>query len=224
MRDLLVKLQCRMKHKIALRSGLFVSTVFDGQQRRCREKRCEICRKPFVLPVGRQQTTCSTVCKGVSQRTRTSRKCPVCDNAFDIRPSHLKIIRGIPCCSRACRNKGQRLDSNVDVSRPASWGTAVGRTEAARLRREIVRKALGRVSCGMRFKGVLTLHHIDGDETNNQSSNLEVVCFLHHGTRHMFFKGGEWVYKTSCLTPRSRLREVEVLVERSRPKKNSTRG
>ena len=197
--------------------GSFVTDEFDGQRRLCSWVICRACGKRFIRPISRNRpyTACSIACRGVLGRTRKERVCPVCGKRFSVKPYHLGVISGKPCCSRRCRNSGQRIDSGFDVYRPKPYGKAEGRVEVARIRRGWAETPRC-VSCGISFRPVLTLHHIDGDERNNFRPNLEWVCWLHHMARHMLFKDGGWRYCSSFLTPREDISKVEALIEASK--------
>lgn len=179
--------------------GSFWSKAFDGQNRLCSFRACRGCPRKFIAPVRRRQDYCSVACKAKSTRTRTARTCPVCGAEFFIRTSHLKKIAGPPCCSRECRSKAQKVDSGVDVFRPRQFGKAKGRSSV------VLKKMISRcASCGISFKPALVIHHMDGNEENNDRSNLECLCWLHHAARHMVFSGGCWRYSSMALTPRDR--------------------
>lgn len=195
------------------KSKFFLSSKYDGKTRRCAWVNCGACGRRFIKPVARirSRVGCSILCRARLRRTCVTRKCPVCKKAFLARPSRIAQAKGPLCCSRNCRSTAQRINSGVMVSRPENWGKSGGRSEAARIRKSFGPKAKC-VACGITFRPVLTLHHIDGDDQNNTKSNLEIVCWLHHAIRHMVRKGKTWTYSTKHLTPRRLLHKLERLV------------
>jgi len=53
------------------------------------------------------------------------------------------------------------------------------------------------------------VHHVDGDQDNNNPSNLEIVCANCHVRRHLSINvNGDWVYNPHALTPREQLAGV----------------
>jgi 5-methylcytosine-specific restriction endonuclease McrA len=65
------------------------------------------------------------------------------------------------------------------------------------------------VGCGEKEYYLLHIHHIDGNDLNNQSENLEIVCANCHIKRHLKYnKNSELVYHPSSLTDRDLLEEL----------------
>ena len=82
-------------------------------------------------------------------------------------------------CSRACKDRAYRLDSGVDMARPAHYGNGF----YARHRQVTKDKC---VECGYdEHPEILHIHHIDRDRTNNTKENLEVLCPNCHGLEHL---------------------------------------
>lgn len=186
--------------------------------RRCITRSCLVCGYEFVVPVNRNKRTCSTRCRGLAGRRRLIIKCPVCDKQFEATKSRREVTRGRPCCSRACRNVAQTVNSGFDVIRPHHYGTAEGRSALYLLKKHWPDDCIKCASCGLTFRPMLTIHHIDGDEMNNSLSNLEYVCWIHHAARHMKLdECGNWQYATTALTPRHQLPIIEHMIEASRP-------
>lgn len=194
----------------------FFSTEFDGQRRRCVRRNCANCGALFIVPVNRKQAACSPPCAIELRKRRVTTSCAACDKTFETTPSKLAAAKGALCCSRTCRNNAQRLSSGAAVVRPKHFGTATGRQHAVRVRKEWLNNHVGCASCGITFPPMLTMHHIDGDESNNDVANLECVCWLHHAARHMRLVDGKWTYSTISLTPRDKIGEVEALIEAGR--------
>lgn len=72
----------------------------------------------------------------------------------------------------------------------------------------------------------MAVHHIDGNRSNNDVSNLEFLCLNHHAIRHLKLKeikDGEelgeeekYVMDTKFLTPREKLKEINQSIEMSK--------
>jgi len=64
------------------------------------------------------------------------------------------------------------------------------------------------VGCGENREYRLTVHHIDGNDKNNDISNWEIVCYNCHVIRHLKQVGGKWKVDFAFLTPRNLLVEL----------------
>ena len=62
--------------------------------------------------------------------------------------------------------------------------------------------------CDTRLEFLLEVHHVDGDRTNNELNNLEVVCANHHKARHLKKRGDGWVWNSKYITSREDLEEI----------------
>jgi hypothetical protein len=62
--------------------------------------------------------------------------------------------------------------------------------------------------CPIEKKYLLVVHHINGNHTDNDPLNLEVVCFSCHAKRHLRLTDIGWVVDYRSLTPRELLNEV----------------
>lgn len=133
-----------------------------------------------------------------------SLKCPVCQSLFHRSPSKIKSAKtGILFCSRECKDGAQR--GNVEFDGMEKIAHRI--TNRSKYRSLVVIKEC--VDCGLAYKPILVIHHIDGDRTNNVPENLEVLCPQHHALRHLKLGAkGKWIYKPSSLTPREKLKEL----------------
>lgn len=112
-------------------------------------------------------------------KDRTSFKCEVCGESFSLTKYMAKYRRekgNIRYCSRKCRTIGQRgkqlktnekLICNANITR--------------RLRKELGKCQL----CGFDEARILTLHHIDCNNRNNDSKNLILLCPNCHSLEHL---------------------------------------
>lgn len=83
----------------------------------------------------------------------------------------------------------QSLDGLKEMH-PAHYGTA----KVPSYREKVEIKACS--DCGWgEHPAVLEVHHLDGDRSNNQVSNLVVLCPTHHKVRHYLSGTGKWSKK-----------------------------
>ena len=202
-------LQCnagklRLGWNIAKKGVLMETITFieSGMKRKGVKKICPICKCEFVTRVHGGKETCSIGCRGIQKRTEIEVTCFNCGKKFFRVPSHLKNSKHRYCfCSRVCKEVAQSLVGKCPNIRPSHYGSKLEYRNS--LTNEMVSK--GCIDCGEKRPYRVVIHHVDGDRTNNVLSNLEVVCFSHHGIRHLSLCKGEWVYNPRALTPRELL-------------------
>ncbi len=90
-------------------------------------------------------------------------------------------------CSRKCKDLAFRVNSGIDIQRPAHFGTGKGWGIGKRYR--------GEVGCCERCGyddcvEILVIHHKDRDRCNNIRKNLEVLCPNCHAVEHYDAKDG----------------------------------
>jgi hypothetical protein len=113
---------------------------------------------------------CSRKCAGLASRTRVSMTCEECGKEFEKSKSRLKSSSH-HFCSRACKDKAQRLDGISDMH-PSHYGS--GNNYRSLALREYIHKC---EVCGYnRDVRMLQVHHVDGDRENNDIANLVVMC------------------------------------------------
>lgn len=177
--------------------------VENGRRRRGEKFVCATCGKEFVGRVDSGRKYCSWVCSSASQCKRIELECYFCGMKFTCVPSRLLLSKhGVHFCSRVCKDQAQSLIGNCGVIRPSHYGTGTKGTRNS-VFFELMKK--GCVDCGEMISYYLDLHHIDGDRSNNESSNWECVCARHHRKRHLKLVGDVWVRHTQSLTPREML-------------------
>jgi 5-methylcytosine-specific restriction endonuclease McrA len=95
------------------------------------------------------------------------------------------------------------MEGNCSLIRPSHYGNGKTRYVAHKMLRESKRPNC--CSCGESEKYLLVVHHIDGDSSNNDKSNLEIVCSNCHIKRHLKKTENGWIYDSKSLTPRDEL-------------------
>jgi hypothetical protein len=71
--------------------------------------------------------------------------------------------------------------------------------------------------CGLGFKGLLQLHHVDADLSKNEPEDLRVLCVFDHALRHFKKVDGGWKFSTRSLTPLTALDELRSAAKEARP-------
>lgn len=138
--------------------------------------------------------------------------CPVC-GVLVVKTNHQKKVSksGIFCCSLGCKNILQRGRIRIEGVEALAHRFKDG---VFSYRRRAIRLRDGCVDCGLCYKPLLVVHHINGDRSDGSDRNLEVLCFLHHTVRHvMGGSSGGLVYCPSALTPREKIPEILNLIE-----------
>ena len=165
-----------------------VSTAYDGKQRKLYWFDCLRCGWPFLAPKHAGRKYCSTECFNLSDRTRVTVSCDLCKKEFKKRPSSfVNSKHGFYFCSRACKDKAQRLESNFPEIHPPHYGNGEGSY------REIAKRnyPLKCNRCGYdEHIGILKVHHKDRSHANNDPTNLEILCPNCHDLEHYFAKDG----------------------------------
>lgn len=182
----------------------------QGKKRKALQKKCAFCKKEYVVPTrfSNRSLYCSTACNANAKRKRISIVCATCAKEFDKTPSKMKGSKHeIYFCSRACKDKAQRIDSDVPLVVPPHYGTGHGAHDYRDRCGEKLEN--GCVGCGELRLYLLMVHHIDANRSNNKDENLEVVCGKCHMIRHLKEKDGQWVYDSKVLTPRDIVQEMD---------------
>ena len=179
----------------------------DGRQRPGEVWICEAsdCDNEFIRRADytRAQRYCSRKCSSDARQNRIELVCDKCGHKFKRKKAHTKQSRsGLMFCSRKCKDEAQQLASGMSDLWPSHYGhSSCGGDLASRADvKPLVEQ--GCVDCGKKQRLFLNVHHIDGDRSNNDLSNFEVVCRNHHSIRHLHLVDGEWVFGTRYLTPR----------------------
>ncbi len=140
---------------------------------------CLVCKKaiyrrPAILEANNGQVFCSSTCFGL--HCRKEQPCIICGKLI-LASSHKKT------CSRTCSNK-YRVGIKYKIGRPR---------DKAQSERSIKIRLLeirGKVceKCSYNKQEILQVHHKDRDRSNNNLSNLELVCPNCHYEEHYLEK------------------------------------
>jgi len=145
---------------------------------------CEVCEKSFSIPtrfLSRKDDHikhkyCSKICSSFARRKRVIVTRLVCNKAIERTESKLrKSKHGLHFCSRACKDKAQRIDG-IRAMHPPHYGD--GKCDYRR--RAIEYYGCKCAVCDITEIGMLDVHHIDEDRANNAIDNLIVLCANHH--------------------------------------------
>jgi hypothetical protein len=138
---------------------------------------CEKCKTVFEATSGRIQRFCSRGCR----KTGQDKKCPVCGKMFYVFPQKLKtpIGRFGIACSEQCYVVYKR----TVLCPPKPWINSSGYLNIRDIKtgktmqqhRLVMENHLGR-----RLESWEVVHHIDGNKTNNELSNLVVTVQNKH--------------------------------------------
>jgi len=143
---------------------------------------------------------CTRSCSASDPRRKLppNTACSWCGTPFRATSKRKKASKsGLLFCKRACKDAAQRIGGLSEIQ-PGHYGTGTSRYRALAL------KHLPNccAECGWSVLGnVLEVHHIDQDRTNNDLSNLEILCPTCHVTAHFLEGSGRW--RRSKRTPTS---------------------
>lgn len=171
-----------------------------GKKRKGFLSNCKVCKKEFISRKDQPQTVCSVECRAKSKENRVLITCAFCKKEVSKAASKLTASKsGIHFCSRSCKDTAQRMENRMTAIWPSSYKG--GNHIDYRKLIEIDKCC----DCQEKRKYLLVVHHIDGDRSNNERGNLEVVCGNCHTKRHLRNINGEWIYDGKSLTPRELL-------------------
>ena len=138
------------------------------------------CGTEFYVPFYRKDTAkfCSTMCLNRGQYKTSTKVCAGCGKEFQV--SNSRIRRKF--CTFECKHV-YTLDEKERRKRNKIFQKLQGRIQGKCLKRNL--KKLGRSMqcerCGYnQFEFCLDIHHRDGNCTNSEESNLQVLCALCH--------------------------------------------
>ncbi len=150
----------------------------DGRKREAIEVSCTFCNKRF-LKAKRFILEKNYCCKDHADKGRQKRivvSCAYCGKEKDMTLSKRnKSKTKTYFCNRDCQTAAQTWGSGVDYTCNYKDGKQLYRTYALRTYPNEC------AECGYNdYVGVLDVHHIDGDRSNNSIDNLIVLCPIHH--------------------------------------------
>lgn len=107
--------------------------------------------------------------------------CAQCDLSFKAKDSRLNNSKsGLFFCSRKCKDLSQRIGGMVEIM-PPHYTPSNGKSYDDYRNRAV--EAFGPVCIQCDYQEnikMLDVHHIDGDRSNSELSNLEVLCVWCH--------------------------------------------
>jgi hypothetical protein len=169
-------------------------------------RNCDECQRPYeaeprYLNRG-QGLFCSKECSAnFNGRKRVIVKipnttCAYCEIKFYLSPSKLKISKsGLHFCCRAHKDQAQRI-GGIEAIMPPHYGTSNSPVPPYRDKafRELPNYC---AVCGWNdYLSVLEVNHKDLDRSNNDISNLEILCPTHHQVFHYLDGSGKWSKKS----------------------------
>lgn len=154
-----------------------------NKRRKATEVSCVKCgclflkRTSFI--VEGKNNFCSRLCSSLFKRNRVKLLCAHCGAEFERTKSDLMNSKsGIYFCSRNCKDKGQ---SYIQEIYPAHYKNNSYRNKAFALLGEICS------ICGYKENlAALEVHHKDKNRTNNEVTNLQVLCCNCHRIHHYY--------------------------------------
>lgn len=165
---------------------------------------CEYCDAQFTVRTSYvergQGRFCSRSCS--SKRIQQLRaaavtpnvECAYCGEPFYKNPSKMANSKsGLFFCCREHKDLAQRHGGIAEIQPPHyADGKCAYRAKAFRLLKNEC------LDCGFdKCTNILVVHHLDMDRTNNDISNLVLLCPTCHDIRHYLTVSGRWAKKPS---------------------------
>lgn len=151
---------------------------------------CTTCKKEFNKKPSRITISnyCSKECKKEGRLTGINTECHICSKKIYIQKSKSNNSKsGFNFCSRSCATSYNNT-LKVSVSHP-NFTDGASCYHYRKLAFNAYDSKCNR--CGYdEHIGVLQVHHIDHDRTNNELFNLEILCPTCHQVEHVIIHGG----------------------------------
>lgn len=154
----------------------------------------EVDRKPSYTKFNKK-TFCSADCQSNYLRTGVVLGCAYCGkDVYRTKSQYNKSKSGRIFCNRSCATSYNNSKYKSGVNNP-NYTNGAG---SYRNKIEVVVCE----ECGEDRKYTLIIHHKDGNRTNNNKDNLEVLCGNCHAGRHLYYNKelGEFIFNSSVLT------------------------
>lgn len=160
-----------------------ISTDWDGKPRKVFALNCFVCNTEFWVPkhVIQKDLCCSHECGNKKRRNREKVNCSYCKKEIERTPSKkLNSRSGHYFCNRKCKESAQTLGPfQIEEIQPEHYGLLDG-ASAYRLR---ALRSLDNVCNMCQYSEnvkMLDVHHIDGDRSNGNLENLQILCVWCH--------------------------------------------
>lgn len=150
---------------------------------------CEYCKENFIVEMRYvrrgQGKYCNLKCSGAAHGEKVKGElnthCSWCNKLYHKKPSTKKLSKsGLYFCSRKCKDEAQKIDGLKELHLPHyNNGSTNYRTKALR---EYLNECK---RCGWKqVPKILQVHHIDENRSNNDITNLEILCPNCHAEHH----------------------------------------
>lgn len=152
-------------------------------------KTCKNCNQNFDAPIGEHKRgnakfcsrSCSSKFAASQHRPKPNVVCALCGTEFYKNSSQQKNSKsGLFFCSRFCKDKAQRIGGIKEIQPPHY-------SDHLYNYRDLAFRSLPNECCRCGYKkqvAALVVHHIDRDRSNNNLSNLEILCANCHAIEH----------------------------------------
>lgn len=163
-----------------MESPSIISSEYDGKPRRLWKRTCSECGGPFWAPKHLDRKYCSQNCSASSKRLRIDFTCHHCQKPSTALPKRVRQSRsGILFCSRACKDSAQSIGG---CFQQAHAGTA--RNPKSARSRALKHFPPICVLCGYdRYVEMLDADHVDGNRSNPDIKNLQLLCVWCHALK-----------------------------------------
>lgn len=194
-----------------------ITFIESGKKRRGEIASCKHCKKSFIRRAGsvngKKKIYCSRACGRSENSNALEISCCLCGVIFKRSPSKLKSARhGLYFCGRVCKEKAQSIGGGFSKIQPSHYGKGNGKSSYRVVAFKNIK--IECEDCGITFLPLLTVHHKDGNRSNNKVSNLSILCCNHHALRHLKNKNVDgvsvWVRDNKHLTSD---KDVLMLIE-----------
>lgn len=142
-------------------------------------KECEYCHKEYSIPLHTTNTPkqkyCCKQCADLASRTRKKVICPICNKEFETTRN--------TCCSKKCgveyKKKNYKHKKYIAKGYYIIYVNGYNKKGNVPEHRYIMEQYLGR-----KLLPTEVVHHIDGNKTNNDINNLQVMTISEHSKLH----------------------------------------
>jgi ribosomal protein S27AE len=168
---------------------VIVSSVYDGKRRTLYLHKCIRCSGEFYAPKHINRKYCGKDCsREANKEIRVVIVCDLCGIDFFRSKSSLKKSKtDLHFCSRECKDTAQRIENYASVLRPSNHKDGRSSYRAIAFRHYPAK-------CNRceydKHVGILRVHHRNRNRTNNDPSNLEILCPNCHEVEHLLAKDG----------------------------------